>query len=180
MKLFTVQLTVCNTEQKIDPRGLETVLYTTKMSNVMLSTCASFDTIPERTSQVPPQSLLPLEGLEKTLEVSSAEPVKVFALDYLHEHSRPVSDMFREDLQQVPALIKVDQDVEPFEHIHVRREGPGYVRESLAEIDVVCGGDLEELHPAGLEVCDGCDYVVGAERDVLDASAVVVVHESGK
>lgn len=51
--------------------------------------------------------------------------------------------------------------------------------ESLAEVGVVCRGDLEELHAAGFEVCDCCDDVVGAEGDVLDAGAVVVVHESG-
>lgn len=38
---------------------------------------------------------------------------------------------------------------------------------------------MKELNTAGFEIGDSGDDVVGAESDVLDAGAVIVVHESG-
>jgi hypothetical protein len=53
------------------------------------------------------------------------------------------------------------------------------VGETPAQVGVVCTGDFEELDAPDLQVCDGGDDVVGAEGDVLDTGAVVVVDESG-
>lgn len=70
-------------------------------------------------SQIPPQRLLPLKSLKQTLEVARSESVKVIALDHLHKDSGSVPDVLCEYLQQVPVLVEVDQDIEPFEHVHV-------------------------------------------------------------
>lgn len=51
--------------------------------------------------------------------------------------------------------------------------------ETPAEVGIVCTGDFEELDTPGLEVGDRGDNVFGAEGDVLDTGAVVVVNESG-
>lgn len=87
--------------------------------------------------------------------------------------------MLGKDLQKVSTLVEIDQDVEFLEDIHVGGEGPRHAGESLAEVGIVCGGDLEELDTAGLEIGDGGDDVVRAEGDVLDAGTVIVVHKSG-
>lgn len=123
--------------------------------------------------------LLPLKRLKQTLEIPRPKPIKLMALDDLHKHRRPVSDMLRKDLQQIPALVKVDQDIQPLQPRHVCPVGPRYVREPLAEVGVVWGRDLEELYAACLKVCYSCDDVVCAEGDVLDACAVIILHESG-
>ena len=51
-----------------------------------------------RPSQVPAPGLLPLDRLEKRLEVSLAEPLRAVPLDQLEEHGRPVLDRLGEDL----------------------------------------------------------------------------------
>jgi hypothetical protein len=100
-------------------------------------------------------------------------------LDHLHKNRWPISDMLGEDLQQISTLVKVDEDIEFLQDVDVGAQGPGDVGETPAEVRVVCTGDFEELNAPGLEVCDGGDDVVGAEGDVLDAGAVIVVDESG-
>lgn len=63
--------------------------------------------------QVAPLGLFPLDGFKQTLEIPSAETVEVIPLDDLDEHSRPVHQWLREKLQEISAVIEVDEDVEP-------------------------------------------------------------------
>ncbi len=61
------------------------------------------------TSQIPPQGLLTLKSLEQTLEVACAEPVEAMALNHLYKDRWSIPHMLGEDLQQIPALVKVDE-----------------------------------------------------------------------
>lgn len=47
------------------------------------------------------------------------------SLDHLDKHSWPIPDMLGEDLQQVPALVKVDKDIELLQHVDVGAQRPG-------------------------------------------------------
>lgn len=91
-------------------------------------------------SQVSSLSLLPLNSLEQPLEVPGAEPVKLIALDDLNEHSWPVHHRLSEYLQQIPALIEIDEDVEFLQSIEI-----------LLQLEVNLGGLQPEPH--GIVVC---------------------------
>ena len=56
--------------------------------------------------------LLPLDRLEKRLEVALAEPLRAVPLDQLEEDRRPVLHRLGEDLQQVAVLVPVGQDAQ--------------------------------------------------------------------
>ena len=65
-------------------------------------------------SEVAPALLVALDRLEERLEVALAEAVRPPSLDDLEEEGRPVGDRLGEDLEQVPAGVPVDQDVQAF------------------------------------------------------------------
>ena len=67
----------------------------------------------ERGSEVAAQGLFALDRLEQRLEVALAEGARAVALDHLEEERRPVLHRLREDLEQVPVLVAVDEDAEP-------------------------------------------------------------------
>src|SRR3954452_19824631 len=66
-------------------------------------------------SQVPPPLLLALDRLEEGLEVALAEAERPVPLDELEEHRRAVTQGLGEDLQEVAALVAVDEDAAPLE-----------------------------------------------------------------
>lgn len=67
------------------------------MSKKITSSTASLKSLKEHHSnQVTPPLLVPLKRLEQALEIPSAEPVEVVALDNLNEHRRAIEDMLRE------------------------------------------------------------------------------------
>src|SRR5205823_9124727 len=63
--------------------------------------------------EVAAQGLFALDRLEQRLEVALAEGRRPVALDHLEEDRRPVLRRLREDLEQVPVLVTVGQDLQP-------------------------------------------------------------------
>ena len=68
-------------------------------------------------SKIPADLLFSFDRLEERLEVPFAEALCPFPLDDLVEERRPVLDRLREDLQEIPVRIPVDQDPELFEDV---------------------------------------------------------------
>src|SRR3712207_4308836 len=100
--------------------------------------------------EIPAQRLLALDRLEQRLEVALAEAARAVPLDHFEEERRPVLRGLREDLQQIPVVVAVDEDPQPPEVVPVL--------EDLADP----GGGLlvvrlrrgEEDHPAPPQLLD--------------------------
>ena len=105
-----------------------------------------------RSNQVTPSILLPLDCFEQTLEVTRAKPIEVVPLDNLNKHRRPIHQMLREKLQQVTALIKVNQDIQALEHLKVLIQLETRLLESHLHGIVVRLRHLDELHAPRFQV----------------------------
>ena len=81
----------------------------------MLTVCTT------HTLQISSRSLIQFNALEKSFEVTSPETLMVFPLDYLEEHSRPILHWLREDLQKVPVVIIINQNLQLLQLIQVLR-----------------------------------------------------------
>lgn len=125
--------------------------------------------------QISPQGLFSLDSFKQTLEVPSTKPIKVMPLNNLNENRRPIHQMLRKQLQQITPLIKVNQNIQTLERLKILIQNHALVLQPLLHPLVVCLRDADELHTAGLQVCDGGDDVVGSEGDVLHAGAAVEV-----
>src|SRR5512140_3713784 len=68
--------------------------------------------------QVSPLRLLELDRLEERFEVPLAEAAGAFALDDLEEDGGAIFERLAEELQQIPLLILVDEDVELADPLH--------------------------------------------------------------
>src|SRR3546814_14166196 len=121
--------------------------------------------------------LVLLDGVEQRLEVALAEALVTLALDDLEE--RRADDVRGEELQQAAAVRRrraVDQDLagrEPREVLAVARQ---------AAVDLLVVGIRHaflESDALALEGRDGGIDVVGAERDVLDPLAPVLLQVLG-
>lgn len=86
--------------------------------------------------------------------------------------------MLSEDLKQITALVEVDEDVVPLQHVDVLGHLGPHLLEPLPHAHVVRIWDREEVDAAFPQAIDHFDDVVGTERDMLAACAVVVVTES--
>src|SRR5262245_26764609 len=118
-----------------------------------------------------PAHLVELDRLEQRLEIAFAEALVALALDDL-EKDRP-DDILREDLQQQPfALRRVAVD----EHAALLQLVEIFLVAGDARIDafIVSIGRVLELHTLAAQHVDRAQDVRGAERDVLDALAVVL------
>ena len=73
------------------------------------------------TLQISSRSLIQFNALEKSFEVSSPETLMVFSLDYLKEDSRSILHRLREDLQKVPVVIIINQNLQFLQLIQVLR-----------------------------------------------------------
>ena len=83
--------------------------------------------------------------------------------------------MLREQLQQIPIRVKVNEDVELAQRVKVLVQHHADPVEPSADVVVVSARHLDELDAAGTQAADGGDDVRRAEGDVLDAGAAVVV-----
>ena len=101
-------------------------------------------------------------------------------MDDLYEHRRPIPDMLGENLKQVSALVKINQDIQPLEYVYIGLKRPGHLCQALPQIRIVCSWYTEKLDTARLETSYGSDDVVRAEGYVLHSGAVVVVDESAR
>ena len=119
--------------------------------------------------------LVELDRFEQGLEVALAEALVALALDDLEEDR--ADHVLGEDLQQQPAALgrrAVDQDAVGLQPLQVL----AVARQARVELLVIGVGHGLELHALALERLDRVVDVVGAERDVLDALAVIVLRNS--
>ena len=125
--------------------------------------------------QVATLSLLALNGLKERLEVTSTEALEVVPLDDLNEDSRAVHQGLSEELEEVTALVVIDEDVELLNGIQVLLELPVALLglEALADGVVVGLRDIDELDTAGAHGADGGDDVRGKQGNVLHTGSGV-------
>lgn len=81
-----------------------------------------------------------------------------------------------EKLEQVPALIKIDEDVKVADGLKVLVKNQAGLLEPDLDVLVIRVRDLDEFNSACLEVGDVPNNIVGQECNVLHTGAVVVVH----
>src|SRR5919204_6192003 len=122
-----------------------------------------------RELEVAAQGLLALDRLEQRLEVALAEGGRAVPLDHLEEDGRPVLRRLGEDLEQVPVLVPVGQDLQPPQVEVVLRD----LADPVLDLLVVRIGRVEEEDAALLQRLDGADDVLALHRDVLHAGRVV-------
>lgn len=127
------------------------------------------------TSQIPAQLLLPLNRLEQTLEVSRSESLKVVPLDDLDEHGRPIHQRLGEQLQQIPALVKINQNVQLLNRLKRLLQFQACRLQSLTHVVIVRLRHRNELDAPRTKIRDGIDDVGRSKRDVLDSRTVVEV-----
>src|SRR5690606_4925285 len=118
---------------------------------------------PRYSMQGPPEFLFPFYGLEQGLKVTLSKGLCPLSLDDLKEDRGPGLHRFGEDLQQVALVVPVHQDAELLERGNVLIDLSHPVPHGL----VIGGGDLEELHPTGLEVAYGPNDVIGGHGYML-------------
>ncbi len=75
---------------------------------------------------------------QPNLEVASAEPRVASSLDDLQEHRRAVHQGLCEELQQIPAIVKVNKDVEPLNGLQVLRNPHGALPQRRRAITKAC------------------------------------------
>jgi hypothetical protein len=126
--------------------------------------------------QVPSRFLLPLNRLKQTLEVPRAKPIKVIPLDNLNEHRRPIHQMLREQLQQVPTLIKINQDVQAFQHFKVLIERHARLLQPHLHAIVVRLRHLDKLNTSRLQIRNIAHDIVCSERNVLHTRSTIKVN----
>lgn len=93
----------------------------------------------------------------------------------LLRHTRWFFTYLGEQLQEVTALVKVDQNIQATDGVEVFVQDQTSLLHPHLEILVICVGDLDKLHAASLEVGDIPDDVVCPESDVLNTRTVVEV-----
>src|SRR6267154_5923134 len=114
--------------------------------------------------------LVELDRFEQGAEIALAEALVAAALDDLEEDG--ADHRLGEDLQQEPAALgrrAVDQDAVGGQTLQVL----AVTRQALVDLLEIGVGHGLEWHALGPERLDRLVDVVGAERDVLDALAVI-------
>jgi hypothetical protein len=123
-----------------------------------------------------PRDLVEFDRLEQGAEIAFAETLVALALDDLEEDRS--DHVLGEDLQQQLALgvvaVAIDQDAQAAQFVEVL----AVVRQAPVDQFVV-GPDGVLERDAGVACAGPSVDIVGAERDVLDALAVVLVEVFG-
>ena len=121
---------------------------------------------PRARSQVAAGCLVLLDGLEEGLEVAGAEALVVVALDELDEERGTILHRLGEDLQQVPVLVKVNQNAVRFDEVKVLLDVHLTVLEALSQVVVVparAGGAVRSQLWRRRRGRGVCDYNYGEE-----------------
>lgn len=129
-------------------------------------------------SEVSTDALLGLDGLEKCLEVASAETLMVSTLDDLKEEGGSVLKWLGEDLEQVALVIVVHEDFLPLQDVDILLYLNVNVLKACADVVIVGVGDLVQEEDTTVFHAGHClDNVLRAHGDVLHTWASVVVTE---
>lgn len=127
-------------------------------------------------SQCAAQHLLSLDGFEQTLEVSCTETTEVGPVDYLNEYSRSVHQVLGEQLQQIAALVEVDENTQLPQLIEILGYLDRGIRKALLHELVVRVRDLDELNATLAKVRNVANDVVCPQRNVLDSSTIIKIN----
>src|SRR5690349_985369 len=119
--------------------------------------------------KIPAQLLLALESLEQRLEVTRPEALRTFALDYLVEQRRPIFHRLRENLQQVPFFVAIDEDAEFAQLLHIFVD----VSDALLDGVVVSAGHAQELDAVVAQLRHSVHDVVSRDGNVLAARSLI-------
>ena len=76
------------------------------------------------------------------------------SLDDLQEQGGPVLHGLGEDLQQVAVVVKVHQNTQPLQFVHVLLHRDLGCLQPLPQLVIVCLGDAQELSTPSLQVSD--------------------------
>lgn len=153
-------------------------LYRTRTKQRQIVWCVCFYTFSPNL-QISPFGLFSLDSLEQALEITRTEPIKVVALDDLNEYGRPIHQRLSEQLQEISALVEIDEDVKLLQGVEILLQ----LEVNLGRLQpephglVVGVGDADEVDAALAEVGDGGDYVPSTERNMLHTGPVVKVDE---
>ena len=129
--------------------------------------------------QVPSRGLIQLYTLEQSFEVSSSKALMIVSLDDFNEDCWTILERFGEDLEKVPIIIIVNQNLQLLQHcqifLHLKLiDRQKYlindstifsdldfgVRETFSEHVVVRVWNIEKLLSSGSQVSDGLDDVM--------------------
>lgn len=142
--------------------------------------------------QVSTQLLLSFNRLKQGLEVACPKALKVVSLNDLDKHRRAIHHVLYKgqylsdhawfiisylgkQLQQVTPFVKVNQDIQTLNGLKVLLQYKAGLLQPCLDIGIVCLGHLDKLHPAGFQVGDVANNVVGSKRNVLDPGAIIEV-----
>src|ERR1700677_3664749 len=116
-----------------------------------------------RTLQVSPCGLVPLDRLEKSLEITLSKTLSALTLDNLEEQGRPVLYRFGEDLKQIAFVIPVNQDTQLFQRREILIDLPY----PLNQIPVIGGRHLQEFHSTVPQPGNRFHDIGGSHRHML-------------
>src|SRR4051794_29195063 len=91
-------------------------------------------------SEVAASFLVTFDRFEQRFEVAFPEPLGAVPLDDLEEHCRPVGDRLGEDLEQVPVVVAIGENVRALQRLPRQIE----TGEPFTRLVVVRIGDLHE------------------------------------
>lgn len=119
--------------------------------------------------------LLLLDGLEESLEISSAKSIVIASLNDFNEKRGAILQWLGKYLKQITLIIEVYQNVQFSNHLQVFLDLGTCVAESLGKVIVVGRWDGQELASSILHACHRIDDVVRSQSDVLDTGTSVVI-----
>ena len=108
-------------------------------------------------SQVPALGLITLNGLEEGLEIAHSKSFVVGTLDDLDEKGGTVLHRLGENLQQIPLLIKVHQDVQVLDLVDVLLDLYRGAGKTLTQIIIVGLGYAQEFQATRLHKGRKCN-----------------------
>src|SRR5918994_3355 len=123
--------------------------------------------------EISAQCLLALDRFEEGLEVALAEALRAVTLDHLEEERRPVLGGLREDLQEVPVLVTVDENAQPPQIVPVLAD----LTDARNGVLVVRLRGREKDDAVLLQRLDGAHDVLGLQRNVLYPRSAEVLEE---
>lgn len=155
---------------------------------------------PDSVLQVATFSLLELDGFEQRLKVARSKSLitqiikmikhhisklchyihyipylMIVSLDHFQEQRRPILHVLAEDLQQIPVLIEIDQNLQLLQHFQVLRHLDAALGQPLAQRRIIVGRNRQELHAARPQTANGRKDVAGVERNVLHTGSGIIV-----
>src|SRR5882757_4511492 len=121
--------------------------------------------------QIASPVLLFLERLEERFEIALTETLGAFALNDLEKERRSILNRLGEDLEQITLVVAIDQNAESLQRLQVFVD----VTDTSGQLIVIRGWNIQELDAALLNLGHCFDDILGRDRHVLHAFAVVKV-----